>query len=180
MTDPQRRLVRETYSRAFGAQIDPASHQFLAETRAEGPLAVLGYTRAGAEPLFLERYLDLPVEAMVAEAFGCAVSRGQIVELGNLAACNGWAAVKLWSRAANDLGAEMEFAVATLTAPLRAMFARIGLPVTILAPARPTPAEQARWGSYYEADPQVCAGRIAAGQDAITRFFANRRTGVAA
>lgn len=180
MTDPQRQLVRETYSRAFGARIDPASHHFLAENRAEGPLAVLGYTRAGPEPLFLERYLDQPVEAVVGAVFGCTVPREQVVELGNLAACNGWAAVRLWSRAANDLGAEMEFAVATLTAPLRAMFARIGLPVTALAIARPGPDEAARWGSYYEGDPQVCVGRIAAGQDAIARFFANRRTGVAA
>lgn len=179
VTDPQRQLVRETYSKAFGARIDPASHQFLSETRAEGPLAVLGYSRAGPEPLFLERYLDRPVEALVGAAFGCRVPRAQIVELGNLAACNGWAAVKLWSRAANDLGTEMEFAVATLTAPLRAMFQRIGLPVTVLAPARPGPAERARWGSYYQSDPQVCAGRIAAGQDAIARFFSNRRTGVA-
>jgi len=180
VTDPQRRLVRETYSKAFGAHIDPASHQFLSETRAEGPLAVLGYTRAGAEPLFLERYLNRPVETLIAAAFSCEVPRNQVVELGNLAACNGWAAVRLWSRAANDLGAEMEFAVATLTAPLRAMFTRIGLPIAVLGPALPAPDERLRWGSYYEADPQVCAGRIAAGQDAIARFFANRRTGVAA
>lgn len=181
VTDLDRQLVRETYAKAFGASIDPAAQQFLSEARpATGPLAVLGYTRAGADPLFLERYLDAPVERLVGAAFGCAVPREQIVELGNLAACNGWAAVKLWSRAANDLGAEMEFAVATLTAPLRAMFQRIGLPVTVLAPARPGPAERARWGSYYQSDPQVCAGRIAAGQDAIARFFSNRRTGVAA
>lgn len=180
VTDPQRRLVREAYSRAFGAKIDPSAHQFLSETRSEGPLAVLGYTRAGAEPLFLERYLDWPVEALVSAAFGCAVPRDQIVELGNLAACNGWAAIKLWSRAANDLGADTEFAVATLTAPLRTMFVRIGLPVAVLAPALPSPADRARWGSYYDADPQVCAGRIAAGQQAIARFFANRRTGAAA
>lgn len=180
MTDPQRRLVRETYSKAFGARIDPASHQFLTETRTEGPVAVLGYTRAGAEPLFLERYLDRPVEALVAAAFGCKVPREQVVELGNLAACNGWAAVRLWGRAANDLGAEMEFAVATLTAPLRAMFARIGLPITMLAPACPAPAERARWGSYYQADPQICAGRIAAGQEAIACFFANRHPGATA
>jgi hypothetical protein len=180
VTDLDRQLVRDTYARAFGARIDPASSQFLSEGTSAQPLAVLGYTRAGAQPLFLERYLDCPVEDLVSAAFARPVPREQIVELGNLASCNGWALVRLWSKAANDLGAEMEFAVATLTAPLRTMFQRIGLPLEVLAPAVPGHADHVLWGSYYRADPLVCAGRIAAGQDAIARFFSNRRTGVAA
>ncbi|WP_240197828.1 thermostable hemolysin [Novosphingobium sp. P6W] len=50
----------------------------------------------------------------------------------------------------------------------------------MLGPARAEQAdEHAAWGRYYESDPQVCAGFIAQGQDAIARFLA-RREGIAA
>ena len=106
----------------------------------------------------------------------------QIVELGNLVACNPWAMVELWGSAANDLGGTSEIAVATLTARLRRMFERVGIRLVELAPARSEALghESAAWGRYYDDDPRVCAGMIKQGQDAIARFLSSRRRGVAA
>jgi hypothetical protein len=140
----------------------------------------VGYRRAADEALFLERYLDAPVEELVSRAIGRPTRRENIVEIGNLAADDAFAMIELWGTAANDLGAACEVAVATLTAPLRSMFARIGLPLAVLAPAIIERSDNpADWGRYYESDPKVCAGVIADGQRAIGAFLSRRRRAAA-
>lgn len=175
-------LIRRKYRDAFGASLNPAFGSYMhCGSRTESG-AALGYKRADEEPLFLESYLDEPVEAAVSRALGSRVTRDRIVEIGNFAADNALAMVELWGTAANDLGGRSEVAVATLTAPLRRMFARIGLPILPLAPATPDRLGQSAsdWGSYYESDPQVCAGRIAEGQKALTAFLQRRQRVAAA
>ena len=131
---------------------------------------------------FLEAYLDAPVEDLAAIALGRPVARRQIVEIGNLAAVNPLAMIALWGAAANDLAALGDVAVATLTAPLRAMFRRIGIPIAAIAPARGERLGSAAsaWGRYYDQDPWVCAGVIANGQAAINCFLERRAGRVAA
>lgn len=177
MTAPENvQLVQRRYKEAFGASLVPcfSAWRHCGETPASG--AALGYQRAGDAPLFLEAYLDMPVEQAVAEVLGRPVERAAIVEIGNFASDNALAMIELWGAAANDLGGASEVAVATLTAPLRRMFARIGLPIVVLAPADPARLGRQRgeWGSYYDQDPQVCMGLIAEGQQAISRFLARR------
>ena len=169
-------LIQRRYQDVFGASVTPAFGSYMSHG-AEGRIgAALGYRRAGEGTLFLEAYLDRPVEEKVAEAFGRRVARGQIVEIGNFAADCAMTMIELWGAAANDLAGGSEIAVATLTAPLRRMFARIGVPVTVLAPARPDrlAGGGAGWGCYYENDPQVCAGVIVDGQAAILAFLQRR------
>lgn len=105
------------------------------------------------------------------------VPREAIVEIGNLAADDAWSMIALWGEAANDLGDVSEVVVATLTAPLRRMFARIGVPVQPLMRAEPERLGKgaADWGSYYALDPLVCTGSIAEGQRAIAAFLSRRR-----
>lgn len=170
-----RSFVDDTYRRAYGARHPAAFGDYLS-TGAKGR-AVLGYRRAGAEPLYLEAYLDDPVETLVSVALRRPVPREAIVEIGNLAADNAWSMIALWGDAANDLGGASEVVVATLTAPLRRMFARIGVPLQALMRAEPERLgnDAAEWGSYYALDPVVCAGSIAEGQRAIGTFQARRR-----
>ncbi|MEY4720848.1 MAG: hypothetical protein RIQ46_573 [Pseudomonadota bacterium] len=177
---PQAELITRKYREVFGASARLAFAEWLQAGREMG--AALGYRRAGADPLFLEAYLDRPVEQLAGEALGRPIRREAIVEIGNFAADNAIAMVELWGRAANDLGSGGEVAVATLTAPLRRMFARIGLPITPLAAADPDRLEgaAAEWGSYYATDPMVCMGVIADGQAAIAAFLARRNRKAAA
>ena len=175
-------LIAKRYREVHGAVRPCIFDTFMTRTSDDGSTATLGYRWAGQGQLYVERYLDEVVEQAVSRALGYMVPRDQIVELGNLAAINGMAMVQLWGRAANDLASLSQVAVATLTAPVRAMFARIGLPMVELARARPETVDdaEARWGRYYELDPRVCAGVITHGQEALARHFARREARCAA
>lgn len=175
-------LVRARYHEVHGAQITPCFDNFLGKHTPRGAAAAMGYRRAEHGRLFLEAYLANPIEQVVSNAFGQTVRRADIVELGNFAASNGRAMIELWGRAANDLGSTSLVAVATLTRPLRAMFARIGLPIVELAPAHAEAVGNAasEWGSYYEQEPVVCAGWICEGQRALAGYFMRHDTEIAA
>lgn len=147
-------------------------------TASDQPMAALAIRRAAEEPLFLETYLGKPVEAVVSAAFGRAIPRDAIVEIGCLAATPTAAMLRLWSEAAICLAQDHQIAVATLTLPLRKMFARVGLPFIELGLAdlqNLHPAARDRWGRYYETQPVVCAGDIAAGSTALRAFGAGQR-----
>jgi hypothetical protein len=175
-------LISAQYRDVFGARQPQTFDRFMACNSEHGSTAALGYRRADQGNLYLEIYLDEAIEDAVSRAFGKTILRADIVELGNLAAVSGIAMIQLWGRAANDLGSTSQVAVATLTLQMRAMFARIGLPLTELAPARPDAVAGSgqNWGKYYDADPVVCAGLIAEGQHALARHFARREIGKAA
>ncbi len=171
---PELELVQKRFAEVHRAF--PSAHfaDLRSEQRGGKLCATLGYRRAHRETLFLERYLDQPVEQCLAAVLGRDVARDDVVEIGSLASCNAVAMIALWSRTANDLGGDAEIAVAVLTAPLRRMFQRLGVNLVPLAkadPARLGP-ERAIWGSYYENDPVVCAGLVAEGQARLARFAA--------
>jgi hypothetical protein len=175
-------LLKRRYREVLATDLSPSFDTYLSHGRNARTGAALGYRRAGHDRLFLERYLDRPVEQAVSEGLERSVRREAIVEIGNFAAENAMAMVALWGATANDLGGSSEVAVATLTAPLRGMFARIGIPICLLVPARIERAggEQSEWGRYYELDPWVCAGLISEGQSAIVAFKNLRAKRVAA
>jgi hypothetical protein len=160
-----RQLIADRYHFVHGAW-PPADYPAYHVVRGSaGPRAVLGYRRAAEGPLFLEVYLDQPIEEVLAQGLGRRPDRALIVELGAHASDQSNATVRLWAEAARVLAPEAEFAVAVLTARMRSMFRRIGLAFVELAPARPERlgAGVEAWGRYYEADPVVCAGEIAVG-----------------
>lgn len=171
---PEFELIRQKYHEVFGAEFSPEYSSYFLHHRG----AVLGYRRAGERRLFVEQYLDEPVEVVAARALGRPVARNSVVELGNLASSDAMAMVALWGAAANDLEGGSDIAVATLTAPLRAMLQRLGLPIAVLGPARPERLPAANidaWGTYFSFDPQVCAGVVGAGRVAIDAFLGRRQ-----
>lgn len=171
-----RAFIDQAFGRTYGAPNAAGYAEYLTVRDRAHVRAALGYRRAGAEPLFLEQYLDQPIEESVSAVLRRRVERDRIIEIGNLAADNAWSMIALWGAAANDLSGSHEVVVATLTGSLRRMFARIGIPVHELAPADPARLGTAvsDWGKYYLADPCVCAGPIAEGQRSIAAFFASR------
>ena len=175
-------VMGRKYLEVFGASPLPTFNEYLATGREPDRLAGLGYRRASDGGVFLESYLDAPVEVEVGEALGRRVARCDIVEIGNFAADNAFVMLELWGAAANDLAGSSEIAVATLTAPLRRIFTRIGLPFVPICPARAERLDRSahEWGSYYRQDPQVCAGIIADGQAAIARWHSRRAPRAAA
>lgn len=162
MHDAIHGLIRDRYRTVHDASPAVDYPTYLSVGPAEAPRAVIGFRFAGAEALFLERYLDQPVERLLSLALDRPVPRSRIVELGAHASARPTATVTLWREAAAALDGQADFAVAVLTAPMRVMFGRLGLPlVTIGVACRDRlDGAAAAWGRYYDTDPMVCAGDI--------------------
>lgn len=158
------RYLEAAYARAFDGRI--ARHYPLLmslEGRHGEVQAAVGFRFAGREPLFLEQYLDEPVEAAVARKLGAPVGRDRIAEIGNLAAESHGASLCLFLTLAGHLLREgCTHAVATATRQLRRRFRRLGVATHCLTRAEPArlSAGAAAWGGYYARDPEVLAGAI--------------------
>lgn len=179
MSEAVRAFVADRYAARHGARprMDYGAWHVV-RARSDKPIAALAVRRAADETLFLETYLEGPIEMAVSNAFGRPVERSDIVEIGCLAAAPTPAMLKLWGETAISLSQRHSIAVATLTLPLRSMFARVGLPFVELAkadPARLRGAARHDWGGYYETRPIVCAGDIVAGAAALQAFAAGER-----
>lgn len=166
---PERRRVEAyieaTYAEAFNGRIRAHYPTLMSVQDAEGQIhAAVGFRLAGEEPLFLERYLDDPIEVALGQATGLATARAGVAEIGNLASQSAGASLFLFmamARHLRQLGCD--HAVATATRQLRRTFARVGFPIrrlTTADPARLGP-EAGDWGGYYDRDPEVLAGAIA-------------------
>lgn len=84
------RFVAERFLRVYGARLSHFCAHLVGLRGADGAWrAAAGYTAAGSKSLFLEQYLDAPVEALLAAASGRPVARERIAEVGNLAAAVG-------------------------------------------------------------------------------------------
>lgn len=165
--DPQRveveAFIRQRYRQHFGAEV-PGFAPWLLTLRAgpEGPLrAAVGY-RLADTPLFLERYLDAPIESLIGEA-GAAPDRAQIAEVGHLCAELPGAGRRLIVAVAAHLQRlGVRWVACTLTEELRRLFLRLGLAPQVLGPADPQRlgTEAQAWGAYYEHRPLVIVGRL--------------------
>ncbi|MBU1376379.1 MAG: thermostable hemolysin [Alphaproteobacteria bacterium] len=170
--DHQRRrdielFVEARFARAFGACL-PRHHSLLAclcADDADGPiLAAAGLRFAEDGPLFLEQYLDRPVEHEVAAAFGRPVDRNSIVEIGSLASDTPDASLGLFSALAPWLAAERRrrFAVATVRPEVERLLGRAGFGLTAIGQASPDRlgGDAGEWGSYYDRRPRIFVGEI--------------------
>lgn len=181
--DPARAEVEDFIARVFaeryGARVTHFAPWLVSLREGSTLVAAAGYRRA-TQSLFVERYLDAPVETLIARAVGTAPSRSGIFEVGHLAACRAGEGRRLILRLAQHFaGQEVDWVVSTLTEELRHLFTRLGFAPMALAAADPARlGEAARdWGRYYEHHPLVLAGRLPL---AMRRLGAVHRSGGAA
>lgn len=167
-------FIEDSYRDAYGSRIDRHYPTLMSVQSDDGTIyAAVGFRLAADEPLFLEHYLDGPVEAVVSEAIGAPVARPRIVEIGNLASNGRGATIFLFAALARhlmDVGAH--FAVATATAELRGVFHKAGLGSLKLASADPDRLSDhgVSWGDYYRTRPAVLVGSIQAAAAPLDRF----------
>lgn len=172
-------FIAATFLRNYGAQIDHFSDTLVGCRDADGAWkAALGYSLAGAAPLFLEHYLDGPIEAEIAARMGRPVARADIVEVGNLAATHPGAARALivgTTALLHELG--LRIVAFTATTSLLNSFGRLHLRPQALALADPArlPGGGGQWGSYYDTHPQVMFGDIHYGYTELARLAARHR-----
>lgn len=158
------RFIRAVYAERFGATLRHFAPCLVSLRDGDGQIvAAAGYRFADTQPLFLERYLDEPVEAALACHAAAVPPRSDIVEVGHLAAARAGEGRRLILLLGPHLAARgAQWVVSTLTEELRQLFVRIG--VTPLALGLADPArlgdDLADWGSYYTHHPVVLAGHL--------------------
>jgi hypothetical protein len=156
-------FIRDVFARRFGADVTAFAPNLMLLEQHERIIAAAGWRPAGSEQLFLERYLDAPVEQALTRLSGQQVPRERIVEVGNLAAEKSGGSIQVILKLAEHLNKlDYDWVVFTATNELAGILARLGLPPLALAPADPgrLGSGAAAWGTYYDTNPVVVAGRI--------------------
>ena len=160
------RYVQLAFQAKHGAHVRSFMPTLLAFRDRAGALGgVAGIRGADEGRLYLEQYLDRPVEQALASALATRgserVERGQIAEVGNLAGASCRAAVRMVAQIpAYLLARRYTWIVFTATSALRGILARFDAPLVELARAEGPRVAGSRdeWGRYYETDPRVYAG----------------------
>ncbi len=155
-------FISEIFREAYGARIWRFKPCLMSLRDHDNKLvAACGFRSAALGPLFLEAYLDQPIEAVLVKRIGSPIERNDIVEVGNLSVIEPGVARYLITAIVDRLHAtSKQWAVFTAVPVVRNAFIKLGLNPVILGDAdksRLPAEEQAEWGSYYEQKPQIMA-----------------------
>ena len=155
-------FVRQVYAQHYGASLREFKPTLVSLDDDGTVVAAAGY-RAATAPLFLENYLDVPIEQALAARTGGVVARTAIVEVGHFASMQPGLGRRLMAHLGRQLAAEgFQWVVSTATRELRVIFERLRirpLALGLADPARLGP-DAVEWGTYYEHAPMVLAGEV--------------------
>jgi hypothetical protein len=155
--------ITRKFERAYGAHLTHFLPNLLRLNVADELGAVAGIRTARKDSLFLEQYLDRPVEQAVAARFMTPVDRDQVVEVGNLAAIVPGHAYTLFAVLATVLShAGYRWVACTATPQVAAMLERLNFSAQTICRADPALLDGGPddWGTYYSSRPRVMAGDV--------------------
>jgi hypothetical protein len=167
------RFIRDRFFEDYRAKLSHLMPRlFSLSDTSERMVAAFGLREAAKSKLFMECYLDEPIEQRIQRLVAQKVSREHIIEVGNLAALPGGARsmITMLTRHLYELG--FEWVTFTGVALVRAAFLRLGLNPQVIAQATPdrlTAAERLAWGRYFEGRPIVMVGHIPKGYRTLCR-----------
>jgi hypothetical protein len=172
---PERSRIEALIAHEFRTHFDAEVREFMPSLVGlydeQGSLkAAVGCRAASAEPLFLEAYTNGPVEQLLSAQTGCNVTREQIVEVGSLACNGGRAAMEIVTALVPALiEAGFSWVVFTGADTVRNVFRRLDLKPVALCIANKSMLgdRQHEWGTYYDHNPVVMAGKLADGVAAL-------------
>lgn len=148
-------FIQQGFYRAYQASISVTMPYVLALK--EGKFkAALGIRYATA-PLFVEQYLDRPIETLISQQ-GFPACRAEIAEIGHLYSNAKKFTIPLFLVAAVSLFyRDMKYMVFAGTPLVIDIIQRSRVKVTALAPANPSLLQPSKddWGTYYKTQPQV-------------------------
>lgn len=158
-------LIERVYVDTFGVEIRSHFPVLIGVVEGGAIIAAAGCRCAADEQLFLEHYLDEPIEGRLARAAGAEVTRARIGEIGSLATAGGGAPLLFAALACYMSEQGMTYAVATATRRLRRAFNAFGFSAGEIAVAHRAKLPNAGrdWARYFEHDPRIVWGRVAAG-----------------
>lgn len=159
-------FIADTFWEHYKARIEVFCQHLLGIRDDQGSLcAAAGYNFAELGPLFLEQYLDAPIEQVAQSVLGQTIARHEIVEVGNLSLSKSGGArmlIRLMTAHLHQCG--RRWVVFTATKSLINSFNRMGLPTIRLADAELERVQDPEaWGSYYNHSPTVVIGEISLG-----------------
>ncbi|WP_455374591.1 thermostable hemolysin [Kaarinaea lacus] len=169
-------FIHRVFSRAYDADLNHYLPRLMSLRNPDNRvIAALGMREASSGPLFLETYLDSPVEHVISRLSDTLTTRRQIMEVGNLASMHRGGLRNLIIALTSYLrGAGSEWVVFTAVPAVRNAFEALDLPLYTLAVAdksRLDEKERANWGRYYETGPVVVAGKVEDGYRRIRELI---------
>ena len=164
-------FISQRFAQSFGCRIAAFMPRLFSVRNREGEICGAFGLRSAHRNLFLEQYLDTPIEDTIAAHTGSPVERRSIVEAGHFSGAFPGAVRAMIGLLTERLHREgYEWVVFTGTAGLRNAFFRLGLsPLDIqAASADRLPADtRAAWGRYYDHAPRVLVGNVEDGYRAM-------------
>lgn len=159
-------FITDKFRDSYGAEVHEFMPLLLSMSCLERRTGAIGMRKAAGNPLFLERYLDGNIETVMSDELDTPVNRVEIVEIGNLVAGRKGPSQFIFMMAMTALyEAGYKWITFTATRTLANNLDKLGFPMTRLAEAsidRLSEEEAQEWGSYYQTQPQVYAGSLAA------------------
>ncbi|OGO79690.1 MAG: hypothetical protein A2203_00150 [Chromatiales bacterium RIFOXYA1_FULL_46_5] len=166
-------FIASGFAKAYQADVHSFMPNLLGVSRAGEWQAVLGLrcaaTGAAHTHLFIEHYLPVPVEQLLA-TYGMNAERSQLIEIGHLYASNRQSLLQLFVLMAYALDQlNYRYLLCAATTQVRGILSRHGIELTELgeAKAEALGKDAASWGSYYDTNPKVCVMDLAA----VTRLI---------
>jgi hypothetical protein len=162
--DEIERFIIDIFHHTYGADIKRFKPYLMSLRDQDDKLiAVCGLHSAATERLFLESFLDQPIEAVLSVHTGFPVKRGDIVEIDNFSVAELGMSRHLVTAINDQLYfTSKQWAVLTATPALRDVFIDLGLNPEILADTDMnllTSEDRLAWGKYFEQKPQIMAIR---------------------
>jgi hypothetical protein len=155
--------IKNKFASVYGANIQEFMPYLMTLSRHDKISAAVGMRPAQEHSLYVENYLQKPVECEIKALTGISTRREHIVEIGNLVSTwrgSSQLLFMLLTQLLCRLG--YEWAVFTATNEVEKLLGRLKLSTFTLSKANPAVlGEQGKqWGRYYDRDPHVMLGHL--------------------
>jgi hypothetical protein len=152
--------IADKFFNRYGAKISQFMPELLILRCNDDISAAVGFRSAQHHSLFLERYLNLPVDQQLSKILGYPLARSKITEIGNLV--SSWrGSSQLLFIALTELMFQRgcEWTIFTATPEVCKLLSRLGLEQITLchADGQRLGDDLQSWGSYYETQPAITA-----------------------
>lgn len=172
-------MIQQLFEAAYDADVKDYCEDLVGLESESDLIGVAGLRPADhAARLFSEQYLDIPTDKLISAHTGQDVERSRVIEIGNLAVNGTGQSRWLFAILTAFLhSAGYDWVICTAISPLISIFRRIGLEPVMLGDADPASlsGDASSWGRYYDLQPKVCFGSIAAGYQKMNAAITSRQ-----
>jgi len=151
--------IARVYRDSYAATVTHFAPLLATASNAAGRIVCAAGIRTARDGFFSDTYLDADLPQTLGRLQGHTVPAGEILEVVSLASTTPFPVLTMMDAIiAMGRARGMTWGVFTATRPLRRLLKRTGMPYMDICAAEPARiADPAIWGSYYKADPRVCA-----------------------